>query len=130
MKLTQLAILFIVLSVSCGEPKHENSYDAILSFIPGVYVRSFKGEFSIGKDTLIINRPAARNNYYTIQHNGCYRRIKDKRLLEPKCKSETWIGIYDEANNVLIEQKHGKLISFIRDENVLLLGSSRFNKMK
>jgi len=123
-----LSFAFIAIVLSCNNNK--NSTDNILSFIPGVYVRTFEGEFSIGHDTLIIIQPDLRSNYYTIQHNSSYQKIREKKLQPLEYKFENWIAMFNEKDNVLVEQKKGKVISFFPEENNLLLGNSRFHKIK
>ena len=131
MKSQNLFLLFcIMVFFGCITPGNKNSDGRIQSFIPGTYIRSFAGEYSKGNDTLFINQPNESNNYYLIEHRSSYQKIRDKKILPIEYKSENWIAIFNETDNVLVEQKNGKLISFLEDENALLLGNSRFNKIK
>jgi len=125
----RLAFIFLICLLSCNESQTKNS-EKIISFISGTYVRAFEGEFSIGHDTLTISQPDAGNNYYTIKHNTSYQIIRDKQLQPLEYKSENWTAIFNEKENVLMEQKKGKMISFLPDQNELLLGGSRFHKIK
>ncbi len=127
-KLLSLACLIVLVSSNCLQK--ENSTEKILAFIPGTYVRTFEGEYASGHDTLIIARPNTQSNYYTIKHNSSYQRIIEKKLHPLEYKSESWIAMFSEKDNVLVEQKRGKLISFLPEQNVLLLGSSKFSKIK
>ena len=122
-----LSFVLMVILFSCN---NENSTDKILSFIPGVYVRTFEGEFSIGHDTLTIIQPDLKSNYYTIRHNSSYQKIREKKLQPLEFRSEKWIAMFNEKDNVLVEQKKGKVISFLPEENSLLLGNSKFHKIK
>jgi hypothetical protein len=124
-----LAVACLVFLLSCNESQTKKS-ENVMSFISGAYVRAFEGEFSIGHDTLIISQPDAGNNYYTIKHNTSYQKIRDKQLQPLEYKSENWTAIFDEKENVLMERKKGKMISFLPDQNELLLGGSRFHKIK
>ena len=104
--------------------------DKIQSFIQGTYIRVFEGEYSKGHDTLIINQPDENNNYYIIEHNSIlFRKSEDRQLLPVEYKSETWIAVYNEKEQVMTEQKKGKLISFLPEKDELLLGSNVFNKL-
>jgi len=116
--------------ISCGETKNGNATEKVKSFIEGNYVRAFEGEYSKGNDTLIIAQPGEKNNYYTIEHRSSYQKIRDKQALPVEYKTEEWTAIFNEQTNVLEEQKKGKLISFLPDENALLLGNSKFEKIK
>lgn len=125
-----LSCLCFIAFVSCNGLETENSTNKILSFIPGTYARSFEGEFAIGNDTLIIAQPNVNNNYYTIAHNSSYQKIREKQLQPLEHKSENWIAVFNEKNKMLEEQQKGKLISFLPKENALLLGSSKYHKIK
>lgn len=127
----RLNFLFVLAFVvfSCNGLQTKNS-NKLLSFIPGTYTRVFEGEFSKGHDTLSITRPDENNNYYLIAHNSSYQKIRAGQLQAVEYKSENWTAIYNEKDNVLVEQKKGKLISFLPEQDALLLGSNRFNKIK
>ena len=84
----------------------------------------------MGHDTLVISQPDAANDFYTIQHNSSYQKIREKQLQPVEYKSENWTAIFDEKTNVLLEQKEGKQITFLPDKNELMLGSSQFKKIK
>ena len=127
LQILSFAVLIVLLS--CNESRTKHS-EKVISFISGTYVRAFEGEFSIGHDTLIISQPDTGNNYYTIKHNSSYQKIRDKQLQPLEYKSENWTAIFNEKDNVLMEQKKGKTISFLPDQNELLLGGSRFHKIK
>jgi hypothetical protein len=125
-----LAFVFMMLLFSCSQMEKKNSTDKILSFLPGTYVRAFEGEYSVGHDTLVISQPDSKTNYYTIKHNSSYQKIRDKQLQPIEYKTENWTAIFNEKDNVLVEQKYGKLISVLPDQDELLLGESKFKKIK
>ena len=125
-----LSTAVTVILISCGGSQSNNATEKVKSYMQGTYVRAFEGEYSKGNDTLVINQPDENNNYYTIKHNSSYQKIRNKQLLPLEYKTEDWIAIFNEQTNVLEEQKKGKLISFLPDENALLLGSSKFEKIK
>lgn len=125
-----LSLAFILVLCSCNETQTNNATEKLKSFIQGTYIRAFEGEYSMGSDTLVIRLPDQNNNYYIIQHKISYQQIKDKKLLPVVYKVENWIGIFNENTNVMEEQTRGKRLSFMPDENALLLGSSKFKKIK
>jgi len=125
-----ISIVATVILLSCSGSQSEKATQKVKSYIQGTYTRVFEGEYSKGNDTLIIDQPDKNNNYYTIKHNSSYQKIRNKQLLPVEYKTEDWIAIFNEQTNVLEEQKKGKLISFLPDENALLLGSSKFEKIK
>lgn len=128
--LQQLFIGFLVIFVSCSSMQKKHATDKIKFFITGTYVRAFEGEYSIGNDTLIIIQPGLSDNYYIVQHKMSYQQIKDKQPLPVEYKTENWTTIFNGQTNVLEEQKKGKRLSFLPDENALLLGNSKFKKIK
>jgi hypothetical protein len=115
--------------LSCSNPK-EKATEKITSFISGTYVREFEGEYSTGHDTLLISQPNADNNFYIIQHNSPFQKIREKQLQPIEYKSENWTAVFDQKTNVLLEQKKGKQITFLPDKNELMLGGSHFRKIK
>jgi hypothetical protein len=125
-----VSFAFIVILISCSESQNKNATEKVKSFIVGTYIRAFEGEYSTGNDTLIIAQPDASNNYFTIQHKMSYQQIKDKKPLPVEYKIENWTAIFNEQTNVLEEQKKGKRLSFLPDENALLLGGSKFKKIE
>ena len=100
----------------------------ISDFIPGTYVRTVINEFSVGRDTLVIM--AVSKPTYSIIHKGSYRQIKQGKLLPEKSILENWLATYDQSTGVLIERKKGKIISFNPSENILLVGSSPYKKIR
>jgi hypothetical protein len=124
-----LFVAFASALFSCSSPQ-EKQTAKITSFISGTYVRAFEGEYSVGHDTLVISQPDAANDFYIIQHNSSYQKIREKQLQPVEYKSESWTAIFDEKTNVLLEQKEGKQITFLPDKNELMLGSSQFKKIK
>ena len=125
-----ISLAAIVILTSCSGSKSNNATEKVKSYMQGTYVRAFEGEYSKGNDTLIIDQPDENNNYYIIKHNSSYQKIRNKQLLPLEYKTEDWIAFLNEQTNVLEEQKKGKLISFLPDENALLLGSNKFEKIK
>ena len=128
--LNLLSLVFVPFLISCSSMQKKHATNKVKSFITGTYARAFKGEYSTGNDTLVINQPDANNNYYTIQHKISYQQIIDKHFLPLTYKIENWVAIFNDQTNVLIEQKKGKMISFLPGENALLLGNSKFQKIK
>lgn len=127
---TLLLFAISIVLIACNDAQNENATENVKSFIAGSYIRDFEGQYSKGSDTLVIQQPNPANNYYLIQHKMSYQQIKDKQLLPIEYKTEKWIAIFNEQTNVLVEQRKGKMISFLPNDNALLLGSSKFEKIK
>lgn len=128
LKLLTIAVTLILMS--CSENKNNKATEKVKDYMQGTYIRAFEGEYSKGNDTLVIAQPDKNNNYYTIKHNVSYQKIRNKQLLPIEYKTEDWTAIFNEQTHVLEEQKEGRMISFLPDENSLLLGNSKFNKIQ
>ena len=125
-----LSVAFVAALISCNSMQQKSATEKVKSFIAGTYIRAFEGDYSVGNDTLVIEQPDANNNYYTIQHKMSYQQIKDKKSLSVDYKTENWTAVFNEQTNVLEEQKKGMMLSFLPDENALLLGGSKFKKVE
>lgn len=127
LKFISLAVTVIL--ISCSE-QSETATGKVKSYMQGTYARVFEGEYSKGNDTLIITQPDVNNNLYTIKHNMSFQRIRNHQSLSIEYKTEDWTAIFNEETNLLLEQKKGKVISFLPEENALLLGNNKFEKIK
>jgi hypothetical protein len=123
LKLTVLFLSAVYIS-SCGFTNDNNIRD----FIPGVYGRNFEGEFSKGNDTLTIE--PFSGSTYAIAHNVSYRRIEDGKLKMPERKVTRLTAVYNEKEEVLVENKKGMVISFNPSKKILLFGSSVYQKIR
>lgn len=125
MKTNVVYFMLIALSlVACKE----TSSDPVRDFISGSYVRLVNDEFSKGSDTLVI-RQLQGDTYEIIKRSGIIR-IREGREQPYEHKTESWTGIYDEKNQVIHEQRKGKQISFVPEENKLLVGASVYQKLR
>ena len=120
---TILFLLALYIS-SCGFTKA----DSIRDFIPGVYARQFEGEFSKGSDTLTIEPFSGA--IYLIAHSVSYRRIEDGKLKMPERKLTRLTAVYNESEEVLVENRKGLMISFDPSKKILLFGSSVYQKIR
>lgn len=116
--------LLLVIGYSCGL----NQPGSVKDFIPGIYVRSFQGEFSKGKDTLTIEEFSGST--YIIIHKEVYQRIDEGKVRAPERKIEQLTAVYDEKDELLKETKKGLIISFNPPRKILLVGNSLYEKIK
>jgi hypothetical protein len=112
---------FLIL-FSCDNRSHTTK-----EFIPGIYVRKVKNEFSIGHDTLFIT--AVNNGTYSLDYNASYQRIKDGKLMAVENKREKWLANYDATKDVLVETRLGKILFFQQDSNLLYVGRSPYQRI-
>jgi len=122
MKTFMLIVLTIMLAGCTG-----SGGDTTRDFIPGMYIRFIEHEYATGSDTLIIRH--LQDNMYEIAKRSGVVPIRNGKPLPFKHNKEIWTGIYDEKDGVLREQQKGKIISFIPNENKLLVGASAYQKV-
>ncbi|TDH18152.1 hypothetical protein EXU57_24180 [Segetibacter sp. 3557_3] len=116
----------IALALTCCNTA-EQSFEEL---IPGIYVRPVASEYSIGTDTLeILAASEDRRNYYI--HRRCsYRRVVRGKLSPTKRKTEKWVAIYRPEQKTLNEITKGKVLSFVPEKNLLLVGKAEYKKIK
>ncbi|MGC4233240.1 MAG: hypothetical protein QM594_09710 [Niabella sp.] len=125
LKMCPLYLSFLVsYMMSCNRI----SNDRVMSFIPGVYERRISNEYSKGSDRLIVKHQ--HGNVYMIEKRSAIVRIRDGVDQPVKYDTATWTGIYDSRDQVIYEQRKGKVISFKPNENKLLVGASVYRKVK
>jgi len=101
--------------------------DQTREFIPGTYLNSAGGKYSLADDTLLIV-PGESNNYLIERRTGFNRiraGVKGKREYE----KESWNATYDEGTKTLQETRLGKLITFCPDSGYLKVGKRKYMKL-
>ncbi len=102
--------------------------DKVKDFIPGTYVNSAGGEFSIASDTLVLELVEA-NNYLVHRRTG-YHLIAEGKVGPREHETEEWSCVYDESKKTLLETRKGKIISFYPERNALQVGQRVYDKVK
>lgn len=103
------------------------SSDKVRDFIPGTYVNSAGGEFSVASDTLTIG--LIEGNNYVIHRRTGFNLISDGKLGKREYEVEKWTAVYSSDTQVLTETKKGKLISFFPDRGSLSVGRRVYRKV-
>lgn len=104
--------------------------DKVQDFIPGVYVKTIDDEFTKGMDTLMIDVLDKSAGSYSISKKMSYQQVIDERPLSPQYKLENWTAVYDKDTHQLMEQRKGKVLSFLPEKGKLSLGGSEYKKIK
>lgn len=120
MKKSILIVLLASILAACNADKTRE-------FIPGTYVNSAGGEYSITHDSLVIE-PSESNSFY-IQRKTGFRIIRDGKLGKLEYETEQWNTLYDEATRSLTETRKGKLITFYPVSNKLMVGKREYKKL-
>jgi hypothetical protein len=101
--------------------------DEIKDFMPGIYVNSAGGEFSIASDTLKIE--LVEGNNYVIHRRTGYNLISDGKVGAREHETELWSCAYSSATKTLTELKKGKIITFYPDSSALKVGRRVYQKI-
>jgi hypothetical protein len=125
MKLVML-LFFLVAIISCTN----NLPDGIENFIPGTYIRFSQHEYGTEHDTLVITVQNSSANEYRIMRKWKYERVLDGNRIEPEYKRTETSGIYSAKDKILQETETGDIISFDVKRNLLLTGSTEYQKIK
>jgi len=102
--------------------------DEVKNFIPGSYVNSAGGEFSVASDTLNIS--LVEGNNYVVNRRTCFNPIRDGSLGAREFASEQWSCAYDPSTQILTELRKGKVLTFYPKDKVLKVGSRVYQKIK
>ncbi|MEO5997765.1 MAG: hypothetical protein ABIN89_13580 [Chitinophagaceae bacterium] len=125
MKQSVSIFMIAIIFISCGT-RHAETVE---NFIPGLYVKQIKQEFAIGMDTIFINLFDKQTSSYKIIRKSSYQQMIDGKMLSPKQEVHNWIAYLDLSKNQLIEPNSERVFTFLPDKNMLLMGSSQFNKV-
>ncbi|MBB2146813.1 hypothetical protein GM921_15020 [Pedobacter sp. LMG 31464] len=115
-----MIMFLIVIMLGC-------SSDKVRDFIPGTYVNSAGGEFSVASDTLEVE--LIKGNNYVIHRRTGFNLVTDGKLGKREYEVEKWSAVYSSNTQVLTETKKGKLISFFPDSGLLRVGQRSYKKM-
>lgn len=102
--------------------------DKIRDFMPGTYVNSAGGEFSIASDTLKVELIQG-NNYQLLRSTG-YHLISDGKIGPREYETEHWRCAYNTSGKNLYELDKGKVISFYPEQRELSVGKRIYKKLK
>lgn len=101
--------------------------DKVRNFMPGTYVNTAGGEFSVASDTLKIEL-VEENNYIILRRTG-YNLITGGKVGVREHETEQWNCAYSTATKTLTELKKGKVIAFFPDSGSLKVGRRVYKKI-
>ncbi|MEZ2336419.1 hypothetical protein AB6735_12345 [Mucilaginibacter sp. RCC_168] len=76
---------------------------------------SFKNEYSIATDTLVIQSYNLAAGTYQVERRDGYHRIRDGKTLPKEYRQEHWMATFDKDKQVLQETIYGRQI-YIKDD--------------
>lgn len=101
--------------------------DQTREFMPGTYVNTAGGKYSLADDTLEI-LPAEGNSYLIERRTG-FNRITDGVKGKREYEKESWNTVYDQNTRTLQETSSGKLLTFYPDSAYLKVGRRLYKKI-
>ena len=125
MKKILILSAFLLVLFSCDSTQH----DTVREIIPGTYAQFFEHEMRTEYDTLVIKPISETGNNYSLIRSSSFQRKLDGKLFPWEHSKEEWVAIYDEQRKVLNETRKGKLISFVPEKNMLLVGTTEYQKL-
>lgn len=126
MKYAFIIYLFIVMG--CNE---KSTSDNVKAFIPGVYVRHYKDEFTNSFDTLEIKKlTSSGSEGFMVVKKMKYERLNQKNTSTFNMKKEEWIGIYENNSKTLLLEPEGKRVYFDPEMLEAKMGFFPYKKIK
>ncbi|TCD08592.1 hypothetical protein EZ449_12185 [Pedobacter frigidisoli] len=101
--------------------------DKVRDFMPGTYVNSAGGEFSIASDTLKVEQVDGNN--YVIHRRTGYNLITNGKVGAREYETEKWSCAYSTATKSLTELKKGRVITFYPNGDELKVGARVYKKI-
>jgi len=115
-----LTALLCMVLFACGHKDKQ-------SFLPGTYVNSSTGKYSVASDTLVIEADEA--NRFKINRRTGFNLIRNGKKGKREHETENWSAVFDEGTGILNETRRGKVIRFYPDSNVLVIGNRTYQKI-
>ena len=125
MKKYQFVSGMLLLLLACESSKS----DEIRIFIPGTYTRFSDHEMRKEYDTIKIKVISETGNNYSMIRSSSFQRKLDGKEFPWEYTKEEWTAVYDENSRVLNETRKGKIISFVPEKSILLVGTTEYKKL-
>ncbi len=103
--------------------------DEIRAFIPGTYVRFSEHKMRKEYDTIKIKVISEPGNNYSLIRTSSFQRKMDKKEFPWEYTKQVWTAAYDENKRVLNETRKGKVLSFVPEKDMLLVGTAEYKKI-
>jgi len=102
--------------------------DVVREFMPGVYERVVDDSMGNGKIVLVVSHRSGDG--YTVERRSVLSRIRRGVELPVERDTTLWSAVYDAKHRILQEQRKGKVLLFVPEENRLLIGGTAYLKIK
>lgn len=115
-----LTVLSLAFLLACNTDNKQ-------SYVPGTYVNSTTGKYSVANDTLVIE--ASEGNSFEVNRKTGFNLIRNGKKGRREFETEKWNTIYNEKTDVLTETQRGKTLVFYPDSNMLIIGKRIYKKV-
>jgi len=127
MKLLMIAalisfLLIVLLLTACDSLLQSKD---VRNFMPGVYTRHYKDEYTESDDTIAIHEKGAT---YEVTKRSRQVKIIDGKPLEPHYILVKWTGVYNAEQKHLWVEPAAKAILFDADKKELSIGTQPYKK--
>lgn len=99
--------------------------EAVRDAIPGVYAAEWVTEFTVARDTILIE-PAVRAG------SGTYQITRRTAMLyqhKPQYKIVHWTGVFNSRNKTIVINNNGRILSFEAAGGRMKMGSTMYKKL-
>lgn len=98
------------------------------SLIEGTYGDYATSEYSIARDTIVIQAHGGPGEYKVIRKSA-YQAIKNGKLQPEKREVHEFIGHFDPEAKALLIDAQGKKITFFPDKGIILVNQREYTKV-
>lgn len=124
MKTVILSLILCLLLFSCDLLTKEETKN----FIPGMYTRHYKDEYTDSYDTIIIKSISDKD--YMVTKKSSYQKLNDEKIWVPGYEVKKWMGTLDKGTASLFLPTPGKTIFFNGKNKELRIGTEPYKKIK
>jgi len=96
--------------------------------ISGIYVMSFRNEYSIATDTLVIQSYSLGAGTYQVERRDGYHRIREGKILPKEYRQERWMATFEKDKQILSENTYGRQI-YIKGDGRTLSYNGTYRKI-
>ena len=123
-------IILHVIAVSLFGCVTSATKDEVRPFIPGIYTRHYKDEYTDSYDTISIHLVTQDGSAgYVIVKRSRFQKLDDKGHPVPGHELKKWMGVYEEESKTIWLQTAGKRIYLDPAARELKIGTEPYKKL-
>ena len=102
--------------------------DQLETFIPGIYTRHYKDEYTDSYDTIWIQ--SISDDEYIVTKKSSFYKLNDQNIPVPGYEIKKWQATYDNGSGMLFLPAPGKPVLFDMKNSQLRIGTEPYKKLK